>query len=74
LLKENNTSTADGTSIIDMAGIKSAVERAVTGEERAEMKKRVMKLRESAIDAVKDGGSSYTNFRNFANAMKTTEK
>jgi len=74
LLKENNTSTADGTSIIDMTEIKSAVERAVTGEEGAEMKRRVMKLRESAIDAVKEGGSSYTNFRSFADAMKTTEK
>jgi len=74
LLKDNTISTADGTSTIDMSEIKSAVERVVTGEEGAEMKRRAMKLRESAIGAVKEGGSSYTNFRNFVNAMKTVKK
>lgn len=75
LLEENptSTSTVDGTSIIHMSEIKRAVERVVTGDESAEMKRRVMKLRESAIDAVKEGGSSYTNFQKFANAMKTVE-
>ena len=73
LLEENPaTSTVNGiTSIIQMSEIQRAVERVVTGEEGAEMKRRVMKLRESAIDAVKEGGSSYTNFHKFANAMKT---
>eukprot|EP00253_Pinus_taeda_P025010 PITA_25010 len=74
LLKDNTISTADGTSTIDMSEIKSAVERVVTGEEGAEMKRRAMKLREIAIGAVKEGGSSYTNFRNFVNAMKTVKK
>jgi hypothetical protein len=74
LLKENATTTADGTSLIDMAEIKRAVEIVVTGEAGAEMKRRAMKLKESAIDAVKKGGSSDTNFHNFANAMKTVEK
>jgi len=73
LLEENATTTSDGTSIIDMSEIKRAVERVMAGEESAEMKRRVMKLRESAIDAVKEGGSSYSNFRNFAKAMKTIE-
>lgn len=74
LLKENTASTESGTLIIDMTEIKRAVERAVTGKEVAEMKRRVMKLRERAIAAVKEGGSSDTNFRNFATAMKSVEK
>lgn len=74
LLKENTTSGDSVTSVIDMTEIKRAVQRVVIGKEGAEMKRRVMKLRESAIDAVKEGGSSYTNFRNFATAMKIVEK
>ena len=71
---KNPTSTVNGTSTIQMSEIQRAVERVVTGEEGAEMKRRVMKLRENAIDAVKEGGSSYTNFHKFANAMKTVEE
>eukprot|EP00253_Pinus_taeda_P005551 PITA_05551 len=74
LLKESTICSVDETSVIDRAEIRNAVERVLTGEEGAEMKTRVMKLRECAIDAVKEGGSSYTNFRNFANAMKTVER
>eukprot|EP01018_Ginkgo_biloba_P036066 Gb_27271 [translate_table: standard] len=65
---------ANKDGIIEKGEIKEAVQRLVMEEEWAEMKKRVMKLKESARDAITEGGSSSINFLAFANAMKNDGK
>eukprot|EP01018_Ginkgo_biloba_P036040 Gb_18329 [translate_table: standard] len=61
---------ANKDGIIDRGEIEEAVKSLLVEEEGVEMKKRVMKLKESGRDAVKEGGSSSINYNSFLNAMK----
>eukprot|EP01018_Ginkgo_biloba_P040850 Gb_19779 [translate_table: standard] len=56
--------------IIEKKEIQNAVRRMLLENEGAEIRNRVTKLKESATDAVKKGGSSSTNFHAFLNFMK----
>lgn len=55
--------------IIQCSEIQRTVERTMTGEEGLEMKRRMVELRKRAKDAIKEKGSSFTQFREFLNAM-----
>eukprot|EP01018_Ginkgo_biloba_P036029 Gb_36255 [translate_table: standard] len=56
--------------VIERREIQKAVKRIVLEEEGGEMRKRVVELKDCAMDAVKKGGSSSTNFHAFLNFMK----
>ncbi|GLJ48705.1 hypothetical protein SUGI_1027190 [Cryptomeria japonica] len=59
--------------LIEAEEIKSSVWRTTMGEECAEMKENVAKLKGSAMGAVKAGGSSYNTFTKFLHDMDIYE-
>eukprot|EP01018_Ginkgo_biloba_P040973 Gb_00339 [translate_table: standard] len=61
---------ANEDGLIDKDKIAAAVEKLLSEEEGRKIKKRVTKLKKSARDAVKEGGSSSINYKSFVNAMK----
>ncbi|GLJ48501.1 hypothetical protein SUGI_1023560 [Cryptomeria japonica] len=61
-------SNKDG--IIEKAEIAKAVDRLLVGEDGAEIRKQVTKLMRTSRDTVKEGGSSFNNYRLFLQQMK----
>eukprot|EP01018_Ginkgo_biloba_P036049 Gb_00346 [translate_table: standard] len=61
---------ANKDEIIEKGEIEEAVKRLLAEEEGIVIKKRAMKLKESARESVKEGGLSSINYKSFINAMK----
>ncbi|GLJ48520.1 hypothetical protein SUGI_1023770 [Cryptomeria japonica] len=56
--------------IIDKREVQETVERLLDSKEGVEIREKMSRLKNMARTAVKEGGSSYINFRKFVNAMK----
>eukprot|EP01018_Ginkgo_biloba_P036058 Gb_05353 [translate_table: standard] len=61
---------ANEDGLIEKDAISAAVKTLLVEKKGGEIKKRVTKLKESCRAAVKEGGSSYVNYKLFVNAMK----
>eukprot|EP01018_Ginkgo_biloba_P036064 Gb_05347 [translate_table: standard] len=61
---------ANKNGLIQKDEIAAAMQRLMSEEQGKEIKKRVTNLKESCRTAVKEGGSSYINYKLFINAMK----
>ncbi|GLJ48519.1 hypothetical protein SUGI_1023760 [Cryptomeria japonica] len=66
--------TGNTEGIIEKREIQDAVERLLVGEEGCEIKNRVSLLKDGARAAVREGGSSYVNYKLFIQTMKSNVK